>query len=966
MRTAISVGWYRVSLERARLVFVLVVACGLVLALGGGVAQASTAYFEVGRFGKEGMGAGEFKGPTGVAVEPSTGDVYVVDGKNLRVQKFGAAGEFILVFGKSVDETTGADVCTAASHDVCKAGTNGSEPGQFGEELFSGFLPVKGPSGVAVDPETGDVYVGDRFNRRVEKFSSGGVYLGQFNGSATPAGAFSEATFQSLGADAVSVDPVLDAVHGGHDVYVADAGNNVVDVFDSAGAYLRQLTGTPAGAFSEPDGVAFDSGGGAYVLDRGNKAVEKFTGGEGPGARLTLEQELQEGGEAIALDAAGDVFVDEHANGVAAHVIDFSPAGKVLVREFGEGSTGERDPSGIAVKASGKQAYFSGGYSATGSSDRIWIFEAETGEAPVATTGAPSAVTATSATLTGTVKPEGFATEYWFKYGLDETYSSGCGTEGCTTRRTATASTSGEEAVHASVEGIEPHATYHYRLLAKSAFGETEGKDETLTTAGIPPTVGREFTELITETGVHLLANINPENQDTHYYFQYSTDPSLTSGVSTIPAPLGEDIGSGVSEQTAEQNIGSGLTPNTTYYYRVVAGNGTGQAKNIPIEHFTTAPLAPTATTGESSEITDTTATLSGILDGMGADTHYYFNYGTSNTYGAQAPSPAADAGVVASDTPISVRLTGLSPNTTYHYQLLAYNAPCVFFCPPPAQTATGKDATFTTLALPPVAVADASGGNISPNSATVTGSAELQGVTGSYYFEYGPSTTYGNSTPVGTLGASVLGQAVNANISGLSPNTTYHYRLAVTNNDATEYSADETFTTYTTAPAVSTGQATSVGQNTATLGGSLDPQGADTTYWFQYGTTPYYSTSAPAPGADAGSENGFQSITQAISGLTPGVTYHFRLVTNNAGGTSYGADQTFTTATTTAPTSTPAATTPKTTPPPAGTTTPKTLTKAQKLAKALKACAKKPKKQRAGCEKQVRKQFGPVKRKKK
>src|SRR5665213_1309636 len=540
-----------------------------VLALGGGVAQASsTAFVEVAGFGREGTGAGEFKGPTGVAVEQSTGDVYVVDGKNLRVQKFGPAGEFILAFGKGVDETTGADICTAVSHDVCKAGSNGAEPGQFGEVLIYGTLHLGGPAGVAVDSETGDVYVADRFNRRIEKFSSGGAYLGQFSGSGTPAGAFSEA-LGGPGAGGVAVDPVLDAVHGGHDVYVADAGNNVVDVFDSAGVYLRQLTGVSGVAFSGPDGVAFDSGGDAYVLDRGNRAVDEFAGGEGPGARLTLEAELQEDGEAIALDAAGDVFVDEHAGGVA-HVIEFSPTGNVLVREFGDSSAEGLDPSGVAVDPSRKTAYLSGGYLAVESGDKVGIFEEQTGEAPGVVTGAASVITPTSAMLAGTVKPESHESEYWFKYGLDETYSSGCGTEGCTTRRTATASTSGEEAVYASVEGIEPHATYHYRLVAKSVFGEVEGADKTLTTLSKSPTVESETAHNLFgegETEELLNATINPNNEVTHYYFEYGTSPTLEDAT-RAPALPGELPTAGVGVGV-EQNL-QGLRPNTVYYLSLI------------------------------------------------------------------------------------------------------------------------------------------------------------------------------------------------------------------------------------------------------------------------------------------------------------------------------------------------------------------------------------------------------------
>jgi hypothetical protein len=935
-----------------------VAAYGVILTCGGGVARANTAYLEVGSLGQEGTGAGDLHGPTGVAIQQSTGDVYVVDAKNLRVQKFGPNHEFILAFGKEVDETkisdgaaSEANVCTATSGDVCKAGTAGSEPGELGEEsIFGGAILQRGPSGIAVDPETGDLYVADRYNRRIEKFSSAGAYVGEINGGGTPAGSFAEAINEDLGADAVAVDPVVDAKHGGHDLYVTDAGNNVVDVFDSAGAYLRQLTGSSAGAFDEPDGVAFDSVGDAYVLDRGNRALEKFTNGEGAGTKVALEEELTGQAEAISIDAAGDLFVDEHRSYEAAYVTEFSPTGKVLVREFGEAPGEERDPSGIAVEASGKRAYFSGGYTAGGSNDKVWIFEEQTGEAPLAVTGAASAVGATSADVAGKVDPEESLTEYWFEYGPTEAY-------GSQTSHESGGDTNTQSEVDAHLERLAPHETYHYRLVAKSVFGEVQGIDKTFTTSALAPQLDGESISPfeIGETEAHLNARINPENEETHYYFQYSTDPALATSVQTIPAPPGEGI-TGTGEQSVRQDIASGLTPDTTYYFRVVAENEAGPMEDVPIESFTTWPPAPSASTGEASEVTDTTATLPGMIDGMGADTHYYFKLD-----GVETPNPAEDAGDIVSSTPVSLALTGLSPNTTYHYQLVAYNVCVIFECPPPSQTASGEELALTTLALPPVATADPSGGNISPNSATITGSVDLQGVAGSYHFEYGPTAAYGEATTTVDLGSSTLGQEVSANLSGLVPDTTYHFRLVTTTNGGTDYSPDETLTTYTTAPAVSTGQATSVGSSTATLGGSLDPQGAATSYWFEYGTTPNYSTSIPVPSADAGAPDRFESVTQVITGLTASTTYHFRLVTNNAGGTAYGADETFTTA----PPAPAAGTSPvpsvsaPTVSLPSHPTHPEPLTKAQKLARALKACRKqKARSKRAACEHHARRAY--------
>jgi phosphodiesterase/alkaline phosphatase D-like protein len=893
---------------------VLVVLGGLLL--GSGVAQASsTAFVEVSGFGREGTGAGEFKGPTGVAVEQSTGDVYVVDGKNLRVQKFGPAGEFILAFGKAVDETTGADICTAASHDVCKAGSNGAEPGQFGEVLFFGTVHLGGPAGVAVDSETGDVYVADRFNRRIEKFSSGGAYLGQFSGSGTPAGAFSEA-FGGPGAGGVAVDPVLDAVHGGHDVYVADAGNNVVDVFDSAGVYLRQLTGVPGVAFSGPDGVAFDSGGDAYVLDRGNRAVDEFAGGEGPGVRLTLEAELEEDGEAIALDAVGDVFVDEHSGGTA-HVIEFSPTGKVLVREFGNASAEGLDPSDVAVDPSRKTAYLSGGYLAVESGDKVGIFEEQTGEPPGVVTGAASVITPTSAMLAGTVKPESHATDYWFKYGLDETYSSGCGAGGCTTPRTFTVSMTGEEAVSASLEGLEPHKTYHYRLVAKSVFGEVEGKDKTFTTLSKSPTVESETAQNLFvgegATEESLSATVNPNNEVTHYYFEYGTSPTL-AGASRAPVLPGELPAAGVGVGV-EQKL-QGLRPNTVYYYRAVAENGTprgGGEVPVPIQEFRTLPPLPSASTAEASSITDSSATIAGAVNpgssGPNSETQYYFEYSTTETPAGiiqsggipeecrqeagcyEAPSsPQQAGGAEGGESSLAVQadLAALKPFTTYHYRVVAFDHPSSFFGG--LRRATyGADKTFTTLPVPPVVETDLPA-TVGAGSATLTGVVMLEGGSGSYHFKYGTGASYGSSTPASEALAGGGQHAVMTSITGLQPESTYHYVLVASNLSGTIEGEERTFTT---------GHA---------------PTGAE-----------------PLPAG-------------------------FSLV-----GAPFGAPAAVTSADLTSLTPTPS---PKATP--SKPSTSKTFTRAQKLSKALHACKKQPKKKRAGCEAKARKTYGSAHKAKK
>jgi hypothetical protein len=101
------------------------------------------------------------------------------------------------------------------------------------------------------------------------------------------------------------------------------------------------------------------------------------------------------------------------------------------------------------------------------------------------------------------------------------------------------------------------------------------------------------------------------------------------------------------------------------------------------------------------------------------------------------------------------------------------------------------------------------------------------------------------------------------------------------------------------TPPSATTGSASDVGQSSATLSGTVDPNGQSTTYYFQYGTTTSYGTQT-TPGK-VGSGTTPVGVHQAIFGLSPNTTYHYRLVAQSSAGTTDGADQTLTT-TSTAP----------------------------------------------------------------
>jgi hypothetical protein len=99
------------------------------------------------------------------------------------------------------------------------------------------------------------------------------------------------------------------------------------------------------------------------------------------------------------------------------------------------------------------------------------------------------------------------------------------------------------------------------------------------------------------------------------------------------------------------------------------------------------------------------------------------------------------------------------------------------------------------------------------------------------------------------------------------------------------------------TGPGLTTNAASGVTSFSATLNGSVNPDGQGTTYRFDYGTTTGFGLSAPLPPGYAGAGTSVVNETVNLTGLRPGTRYYFHIVATNATGTAYGADQTFTTA---------------------------------------------------------------------
>ncbi|MGH3265058.1 MAG: fibronectin type III domain-containing protein, partial [Trebonia sp.] len=150
---------------------------------------------------------------------------------------------------------------------------------------------------------------------------------------------------------------------------------------------------------------------------------------------------------------------------------------------------------------------------------------------------------------------------------------------------------------------------------------------------------------------------------------------------------------------------------------------------------------------GAATDLTATSATINGT-DPNGAES-YYFDWGSTTSYGYTTPSATAAAGT------LSVRLGGLTPDKTYHFRIVS-------------AAGAGSDGTFTTAKYPVTGSAT----SVTDSTAVLTGTDPNTGE--SYHFEYGKTTAYGLSTTPATAASGTL----SVTVRGLSQDTTYHYRI--------------------------------------------------------------------------------------------------------------------------------------------------------------------------------------------
>ncbi len=544
----------------------LVLSATLFLALGASCAWASKGVVDV--FGGSGTGDAQFANAYGTAVSTSTGDLYVVDQFDHRVERFDANGTFLGAFGWGVaDGNAAAETCASN----CQVGLQGTGDGQFDT-----------PQGIAIDQSNGSVYVVDGNNNRIERFDASGTYVSQF-------GTAGSADGQLSGPQGIAVDPTDGSV------YVADASNNRVEKFDASGTFVDTFgfgvtDGSNAfqtcttscqaglavpddGGFSGPTRVAVDSNGKVYVLDTGNGRIERYTSGDAfdvvfDPADVFAPQE-------IAVGSNDHLYVAQWAQDFSEqHVVEIDGSG-TLVDTHGVGSTASNS-SGLAVSAGSQRIYLADGFNA-----RVFILDDVT---PSSVSIAPAAnVASTSVSLSGSVTPNG------------------------------------------------------------------------------PPNVG--------------------------WHFEISTDDANWTATGAD-----QNAGSGNSAVPVAQDVTS-LVPNTTYFVRLVAARPFNPTVISSEVQFSTLAIAPEVTTDPANDLAPTHATMEGRLNAHNSLTTYYFEYGPTANYGTSVPTTQdASGGSTEGVIGVAIRLDNLHPGTTYHYRLVATN---------PVATVRGADQVFTTTTAP-------------------------------------------------------------------------------------------------------------------------------------------------------------------------------------------------------------------------------------------------------------------------
>jgi hypothetical protein len=659
------------------------------------------------QFGTEGEGAGQMQTPEGIAVEQQSGDVYVSDRHNNRVDKFGPEGEFLLGFGWGVadrtpaPETCGPDASPPTAH--CFAGVAGSGAGQ-----------LSGPVGIAVDnsagASAGDIYVVDPIDFRVQKFGPGGEFILMVGGDVdktTGANLCTAASGDECGAgisgsgpgEFVGLEPNSVAVGPNGSLYVGD--EDRIQKFGPAGVVEAQIS-LPGVGF--PNALAVDSVGDIYInsfefnSSGPQQGVHKY---DPSGVELGSPRDPGFGQGAIALDSADRLYAD----GENGPVNVYGPSGDQVAR-FGAGTSGF---AGIAYGDTIERVYVLPTTQQGNGAVRL-LAPPPPGPYVLPGTEVATALQPTSATLDATVNPEGAVTEYSFQYVDQHSFETEGGFASPDMVETASMSLAPVDAIQ-TVTVKATSGSYLLRFKGESSAEisfeasapEVQAALEGISAIGAGnvsvsnPEAGLYAVEFIGSLGDSEQPSLEAESTSLkETVVEGEEERTKTGSVTVATTRPGADL---FTDRPVSAAIES-LQPGTVYHFRIVATAGIQTTQGTDQTFVALPPVSIDSTS--ASEVSATGALLGVELNPHGLPTTVYFEYDTRPYAEGEAPHGTAtgpiDAGSGAAATLLSTPIQGLTPSTTYYFRAVARNG---------LGTVEGSDRSFTTQGPIPTALPD-------------------------------------------------------------------------------------------------------------------------------------------------------------------------------------------------------------------------------------------------------------------
>ncbi len=576
---------------------VLVCMCALSCVLvGAGSAWAGSGSLLFGPLGEE---AGQIKiqGSDGMAVDQQSGDIYVSDQSDNRIEEFDGSGEFVRGWGWGVIPPGEEEFQVCTSVTGCGQGLYGSGVGEFNAGSVAG---------VAVDNEPGashgDVYVEDTGNHRVQVFDSEGKFLRMFGGHVNKNGSdvcvASEAAECQGGTegegdgefDWASEHSII-AVGPGGDVYVGDKAR--VQVFEPSGVWKENISLSALSSEGKVTALAVNSAGDVFVKVEGVPGVRGF---EADGIEMLAKyDENSEAVESVVVGAAGDLFISEaepfYRCGECGF-LEYGPSG-VELEDFGGGTLVASQPamafdethSELLVYGTNDKNFGTGYENHEYGHYGVWAFGPPS-PGPLVGLGSEKSSPGLdgAAVLEGLVDPEGASTEVKFEYVDEADFRAGGYTDAVSTTQVVLG---GSGFVNEHVEAVLPAgslvvgATYHWRVVAHSSLGTSIGSDQVFEEVPSALVEGPWVTD-VTSTSVTLSGKIDPLGVSTSYRLEYGGSVSYGH---VFAGSVGEGMGY-VSFSYHVQDLEAG----TTYHYRVVSENSVGSITGY--DHTFTTQLA--------------------------------------------------------------------------------------------------------------------------------------------------------------------------------------------------------------------------------------------------------------------------------------------------------------------------------------------------------------------------------------